>query len=245
MNIALMVKWIWKLYQGAEGLWADLIRAKYLRGRDLYTGEVPTHGSQFWNAIQKVKWHFKLGAKHSVRSGRRTYFWLDWCSGTGPLRTRFPRLFSCHETPFITVFRAKVLEGEPEEWRLRFRRQFGLAEAVEWDNLCREVQALPLELEDEVVSWALEPSDVFSTNSIYARLSQGAVITSFKEVRCTRVPPKIKVFLWQLIRGRLPSGEQRFKRQGPSNGRCSLCGAWEDCNHIFFTCPMARMMWRG
>jgi hypothetical protein len=44
MNIALMVKWIWKLYQGAEDLWADLIRAKYLRGRDLYAGEVPTHG---------------------------------------------------------------------------------------------------------------------------------------------------------------------------------------------------------
>jgi hypothetical protein len=45
MNIALMVKWIWKLYQGAEGLWAYLIRAKYLRGRNLYAGEVPTHGS--------------------------------------------------------------------------------------------------------------------------------------------------------------------------------------------------------
>jgi hypothetical protein len=47
MNIALMVKWIWKLYQGAEGLSADLIRAKYLRGRDLYAAEVPTNGSQF------------------------------------------------------------------------------------------------------------------------------------------------------------------------------------------------------
>jgi hypothetical protein len=33
MNIALMLKWIWKLYQGAEGLWADLIRAKYGRCR--------------------------------------------------------------------------------------------------------------------------------------------------------------------------------------------------------------------
>jgi hypothetical protein len=64
MNIALMVKWIWKLYQGAKGLWADLIREKYLRGQNLYAGEVPTHGSQFWNAIPKVKWHFKLGAKH-------------------------------------------------------------------------------------------------------------------------------------------------------------------------------------
>jgi hypothetical protein len=37
MNTALMVKWIWKLYQGAEGLWVDLIRAKYLRGGGTYS----------------------------------------------------------------------------------------------------------------------------------------------------------------------------------------------------------------
>ncbi|XP_071680146.1 uncharacterized protein [Lolium perenne] len=143
MNIALMVKWIWKLYQGAEGLWADLIRAKYLQGRDLYAGGVPTHGSQFWNAIQKIKWHFKMGAKHRVRNGRRTYFWTDWWTGIGPLRTRFPRLFSCCESPFITVEGARVHDGAPGEWRLRFRRQLGLAERVEWDNLCREVRGFP------------------------------------------------------------------------------------------------------
>jgi hypothetical protein len=29
-NIALMLKWVWKLYQDGEGLWTDLLRAKYL-----------------------------------------------------------------------------------------------------------------------------------------------------------------------------------------------------------------------
>jgi hypothetical protein len=47
MNIALMFKWIWKLYQNAEGLWADLLRAKYLGGEDLFSPLVPTKGSQF------------------------------------------------------------------------------------------------------------------------------------------------------------------------------------------------------
>jgi hypothetical protein len=51
MHTALMLKRIWKLYQDAEGLWADLIRAKYLGDRDLFASEVPTHGSQFWRAI--------------------------------------------------------------------------------------------------------------------------------------------------------------------------------------------------
>jgi hypothetical protein len=40
MNISLMFKWVWKLYQGDEGLWADLLRAKYLRDHDLFSPRV-------------------------------------------------------------------------------------------------------------------------------------------------------------------------------------------------------------
>jgi hypothetical protein len=74
MNIALMLRWIWKIYQNEEGLWADLLRAKYLGTHDFFSKEVPMRGSQFWNAIQKIKWHFKMGAKHSVHNGKWTYF---------------------------------------------------------------------------------------------------------------------------------------------------------------------------
>jgi hypothetical protein len=245
MNIALMLKWVWKLYQNDEGLWADLIRAKYLRGRDLFAREASANGSQFWKSIQKLKWFFKLGAKHEVRNGRRTFFWLDWWSGTTPLRARFPLLFACCADPFLTVHDARVEGGVPGEWRIRFRRQFGLAETVEWENLCREVQALPSLATEDRVSWALENDGEFSTRSIYLGMSQGATVTFFKDVWRTRVPPKIKIFLWQLIRGRLPSGEQLAKRHGPSNGLCALCGEWEDCDHIFFSCHLARFMWAG
>jgi hypothetical protein len=51
---SLMLKWIWKLNQNIEELWAELIDAKYLSGLDLFSKELPVHGSQFWNAIQKV-----------------------------------------------------------------------------------------------------------------------------------------------------------------------------------------------
>jgi hypothetical protein len=51
MNIALMLKWVWELYQDAEGLWADLLWAKYLGSQDLFSPLVLTRGSQFWTAI--------------------------------------------------------------------------------------------------------------------------------------------------------------------------------------------------
>jgi hypothetical protein len=111
MNIALMLKWVWKLYQNAEGLWVDLLKAKYLGENDIFAAEVPRKGSQFWNSIQKIKWYFKLGAKHGVLDGRRTYFWLDWWSGSGPLRECYPSLFNICSLPFIKVRDASDGEG--------------------------------------------------------------------------------------------------------------------------------------
>jgi hypothetical protein len=120
---------------------------------DLFASEVPTHGSQFWRAIQKVKWLFKLGARHLVRNGKRTFFWQDWWTGLGPLHARFPLLFGCCDQPFITVHETRILGGEPGAWRLHFRRQFGLAEAVEWENLCREIQDLPISPDEDQIGW--------------------------------------------------------------------------------------------
>jgi hypothetical protein len=226
-------------------LWADLIWAKYLRDRDLFASEVPTQGSQFWRAIQKVKWLFKLGARHLVHNGKRTFFWQDWWTGSGPLHARFPVLFGCCDQSFVMLHGAHVLGGEPGAWHLHFRRQFGLAEAVEWENLCRENQELPSSPEDDQTGWRLEPSGQYSTIFMYRSLARVLAVTFCKDVWKMRIPPKIRIFLWQLIWGKLPCSEQVAKRRGPSNGLCTLCGETEDCDHIFFPCHMAQFMWVG
>jgi hypothetical protein len=59
------------------------------------------------------------------------------------------------------------------------------------------------------------------------------------------IPPKIKIFTWQLARGRLPSNDQILAKHGPSDGLCALCGEVEHVDHIFFQCPLAQFMWSG
>ena len=49
--------------------------------------------------------------------------------------------------------------------------------------------------------------------------------------------------MWQWIRGRIPSGVEVRKRNGPGSGLCPLCGTPEDSNHIFFSCVSAQFMW--
>uniref|UniRef100_A0ACD5XXA3 Uncharacterized protein n=1 Tax=Avena sativa TaxID=4498 RepID=A0ACD5XXA3_AVESA len=57
------------------------------------------------------------------------------------------------------------------------------------------------------------------------------------------LPLSIRIFLWQLLRDRLPSGVEVSKRNGPGNGLCPLCGFPESCTHIMFMCPAAQFLW--
>jgi hypothetical protein len=134
-----MAKWIWTLYSGEQGLWADILRNKYLRDKDLLT-DAHRPGSHFWNAIQKIKHVFSLGAKHAVSNGKATIFWLDWWQGKGPLKDRFPGLFAIAADQDAMV--AAVFPGNA--CRVAFCRELGFGERVEWDNLSRLVDGLTL-----------------------------------------------------------------------------------------------------
>ena len=105
MNKCLMAKWIWKIYAEEQGLWADILRNKYLRDKDLLVDNHP-QGSQFWKAIQKVKEVFRLGAKHQDGDGTSNRFWSDWWIDPGPLRERYPAIFAITREPEITVAQA-------------------------------------------------------------------------------------------------------------------------------------------
>lgn len=66
------------------------------------------------------------------------------------------------------------------------------------------------------------------------------MVHSFVEVP---LPLKIKIFVWQLPRDRLPSRTEVIKQNGPNDGLCPLCGAQETRTNIFFACIAAYFLW--
>ena len=62
--------------------------------------------------------------------------------------------------------------------------------------------------------------------------------------RC--LPLKIKVFAWLLLRRRLMT-RSRLQRMVPNAPmECLLCvKAVEDCQHLFFLCPLAQTVWQA
>ena len=132
---------------------------------------------------------------------------------------------------------------QDEEWRIPLRRQLGPVERCEWDDLLRQLGPPTTSEGADSLEWMLTPSRKFSVKSLYLMLCQGLPHKHFCQIWGIGVPLKIRIFLWQLARKRLPSNDNIARRKGPSTGRCGLCGDPEDTNHIFFDCTLAKFMW--
>ena len=238
MNIALILKWVWRLFQDDESIWHKLVVAKYPEADNIFAA-TSCGGSQFWRAIHKIKHFFKLGAKYVVRSGGRTAFWTDWWVGDSPLSTRFPRLFAVCSNPAILVADAFA----PDSSGIGFRRALDQEGMAQWRDLLSLLDAVELQEGRDEVRWALEQTGVYSVSSMYRLLSQGATVAYADDIWDSRLPLKVKIFMWQLVLDRLPTCRQLAAHLGTSNGTCALCGEAEDASHVFFSCPMARFGW--
>ena len=139
MNIALLTKWIWRIFVENEDqtLWKRILVAKY-KGLDGLFNSSAVGGSQFWHSMHKIKNLFKLGAKFSLGNGKLIRFWRDWWTGEGPLKDRFPRLFDISGSPNMLVSHAFDGVG----WMIHFRRNFSEEEMTQWTTLWDEIKDL-------------------------------------------------------------------------------------------------------
>jgi hypothetical protein len=59
----------------------------------------------------------------------------------------------------------------------------------------------------------------------------------------SKVPPKIRVFLWRLARLSIPIGDVRCRRNMAESSSCSLCGVEDSWRHSLVDCTVARCVW--
>jgi hypothetical protein len=95
----------------------------------------------------------------------------------------------------------------------------------------------------DTVAWRLTPSGIFFLSSAYRALFRGPSLPWTTPLWKTPLPLKTKIFVWQMLGDRLPSGVVVSKRQGPGDGLCPLCGIPESGTNIMFTCPASWFLW--
>lgn len=236
MNKCLIIKWWWRIMHSSPGvLWFDILKFKYFpTTRPMFASA--SHGSQFWRDLVKVFDEVRAQVKFVVNGGKSVRFWLDWWFGDSPLCSIFPVLFSFCSKPEISISELVL-----NNWDFGFHRSLSPAELDDWHRLVAVFPTLS-ETPDSVI-WHHTASGRFTVKSLYFRLVSGTSSPRFNDVWRARIPLKIKKFLWQAIRGRLPIADQIRKRNGPASKFCSLCSRREDSDHILFNCDFADLLW--
>jgi hypothetical protein len=151
------------------------------------------------------------GLKYIVGNGKRTRFWLDTWAGECPLKITFPSIFTICNQQEWSIHRVLNLD----HLNLTFRRNFGVIENQEYIELREMMSEIQLTNSQDSVRWILERAGNFTTSSLYNELT----FTGFSDrwMQClwkTKVPFKIKIFLWQVIHDKIQSAEQLKKESG-------------------------------
>lgn len=171
-------------------------------------------------------------------------FLVGSVAGLSPLHTKFPRLFALASDKNALIRDYDSFVNGTWIWDLKLRRCcLGWEEEVINSLLALLVNFFPTADKDTIV-WAGDSNCRFSVKSLCSlvenTLNKADWIVSEKVRRV--VPPKIVLFVWQVLENRVAVKFNLISRgmEVEDGGRCSLCGLFvETVSHLFLLCDHA------
>ncbi|WVZ62477.1 hypothetical protein U9M48_012225 [Paspalum notatum var. saurae] len=237
-NRSLLSKWLFKLCN-EEGIWQQLLRNKYLRNNTLSQVERKPGDSQFWSSLMGVKAQFLNLGSFILKNGTQVRFWEDTWLGGVALKYQFPSLFNIVRKKQATV--AEVLGSSP--LNVSFRRSLIGNKLRDLENITAKVMNLNLQEGNDYFKWHLHKSGIFSVRSMYRYLVNNGVKVSM-EIWQTKLPLKIKIFLWYLKKRVLLTKDNLGRRNWHGDKSCCFCGTSKTIQHLFLDCSYAKFLWR-
>ncbi|WVZ96211.1 hypothetical protein U9M48_041878, partial [Paspalum notatum var. saurae] len=175
-NKCLLSKWLFKL-ANEDGIWQNLLRAKYLRSKPLGTVNKKPGDSHFWAGLMELKDEFLGLGSFSVGEGTQVRFWEDTWSGNQPLKRLYPSLFNIVRNKGASV--AEVMGSVP--LNVSFRRGLYGVRLQAWNELVGRVLNIDLSEEKDSFKWGLSKLGVFTVKSMYNYLINSG-IKVFQEI---------------------------------------------------------------
>uniref|UniRef100_A0A453DAW8 Reverse transcriptase zinc-binding domain-containing protein n=1 Tax=Aegilops tauschii subsp. strangulata TaxID=200361 RepID=A0A453DAW8_AEGTS len=180
------------------------------------------------------------GRSVQINSGDVAQVWEDSLNGMPPMRVQYPQLFSICNMPKITVDKLGGVEAGD-----MFRRRLNPPLDNMWNEMCTTVLNTISSTEPDQVGWAPGPKRRFTTKSMYKLLESNLAGCDYRWIWKAKIPLKIRIFMWQLFQDAVLTRDVMKRRKWPGNANCSFCAARETAQHLFFLCPVARVIWRS
>ena len=169
------------------------------------------------------------------------------CGEQHPLDTLFfffseqyPSLYNIVQHKNVLV--STVLANTP--LNITFRRGLNDHKWLQWLHLCQRLISINLTTEPDSFMWKLTDSGLFTVKSMYLDLMNGHTRFLRKYLWKLKIPLKIKIFMWFLSNKVLLTKDNLVKRKWNGCKKCCFCDSAETINHLFLSCPFAKIIWR-
>jgi hypothetical protein len=237
-NKCLLSKWLFKLLH-EDGVWQELLYNKYLSQLTLAAVKAKPNDSPFWKGLMRVKNDFFQRGHFIVGNGLTTRFWEDCWLGDTPLAIQYPLLYNIVHYKNVSV--AHVLGQSPIN--IGFRRGLSGNKWTAWLHLCQRLLPIKLSMEPDHFVWKLTTNGSFSVKSMYEDMMNDHTPFLHKFLWKMKIPLKIKIFMWFLSNKVLLTKDNLVKRNWSGCTRCVFCGEQETVEHLFLSCPFAKLIW--
>ncbi|XP_020412737.1 uncharacterized protein LOC109947231 [Prunus persica] len=242
MNQAMLSKASWRIVAGDSGLWAAMLRKKYLKGSccfDAYADNC-TLASSSWKGLIYGAAILNNGLKWRVGDGTRVKFWTDTWIGDIPLiDTKFPLSDQLDKSETVSNYFSRT------GWNINKLLQVLLPEAV------MRIVSIHVDIEGNLPDtciWGPTSNGVFSVKTAYELSARFNDVpgSPWNFIWNLKIPPRVKMFIWLLTQKKILTNVQRVRRKLSRDPSCPLCHYHEESlQHLFISCPRVLTLWRS
>jgi len=242
VNTAFQCKLAWRIMCNTHSLWVDVMRSKYLKHTSFLECAVKASDSPVWKSIMRSRTLLLKGIRWRIGNGSRIKFWHDhWVDNCSLIE-----LLNLHDDP-PSNSQCMVSEfiKDDRTWNIPKLRS-----VIPDEQVLQKVIGIPLSITDveDSFCWGFSGSGTFSVKSAtwlaHSHIAHPAPIWPFKDIWKMDVPPKIRLFLWQLLHNALPLRDTLYCRGLQIARTCPWCTADPETNdHLFWECSSTYQLW--
>ncbi|KAK4381236.1 putative ribonuclease H protein [Sesamum angolense] len=247
-NLAMLTKQGWRILNNPDLLVSQILKARYFPNDEFLNAKKRSNISFTWRSILVARPIIERGVRWRIGDVRKVRAWKDpWIP-----RLHFFCLFTPQHIfmPDITV--AELMNATGGDWNLNILEALFCAEDVDM------IKSIPLgnyALDDSMV-WHFNKNGRCSVKSAYqvalpivARESRrevgesSAPTAGWNFIWKSRVPNKVRIFLWRLCNDALPTNCNLQRKYCDIELPCLTCGDLRETINVFLECHFARQAW--
>ncbi|XP_025702516.1 uncharacterized protein [Arachis hypogaea] len=239
VNDVFLMKLVWRLLTEPNNLWAQVFYHKYIHSRENSGINFKASDSPNWKELVKV-WHIvENNCIRVVGDGTSISFWNDkWIPNEDCLaRAAINPIPMEREEDLV----ANYIDNQGD-WKLD-----NLYTLIS-PSIIDKIRAIPppkSNLKDSLC-WTKSSSGQFTIASAYKMLAEWDVndnVDRWMRIWKWKGPERIKVFIWQLLHGKILTASRRASMMG-TNPNCHHCKHEpETILHVIRDCPRAVTIW--